>query len=277
MRGDGLACTTVGAHDADAAEVWFLHGILGSGRNWRSFARQLVERRPGWRAVLVDLRNHGDSHGQPPPHTLEACADDLGALAGARGSGPRVLVGHSFGGKVALTYAARGPHGLHDAWVVDAIPGPAVVSPGRDPDDTDVMRVLEAVAAMPLPIASHDALRDALVAQGFSSDLAGWMTTNLRREGDGFVWRFALDAVQAMIADYAARDLWPLVGRGPVRMHLVRAGRSGRWTSSDDARLEALQRQDLADVVRIEAAGHWVHVDAPEALLAAIAPTLTAA
>ena len=37
----------------------FLHGILGSGSNWRSFAKRLVQDKPGWRALLIDLRKHG--------------------------------------------------------------------------------------------------------------------------------------------------------------------------------------------------------------------------
>ena len=40
----------------------FLHGILGSGANWRSFARKILEPRPHWGALLVDLRMHGQSH-----------------------------------------------------------------------------------------------------------------------------------------------------------------------------------------------------------------------
>src|SRR5690606_41911913 len=39
----------------------FLHGILGRRSNWRSFSRRWVAARPGWGAVLVDLRGHGDS------------------------------------------------------------------------------------------------------------------------------------------------------------------------------------------------------------------------
>ena len=33
----------------------FLHGILGSGANWRTVARKIVAARPQWGAVLVDL------------------------------------------------------------------------------------------------------------------------------------------------------------------------------------------------------------------------------
>ena len=45
------------------ATAFVLHGILGSRRNWRGFVRKLAPRLPDWRFVLVDLRNHGDSHG----------------------------------------------------------------------------------------------------------------------------------------------------------------------------------------------------------------------
>ena len=72
----------VGAASA-TVDVLVLHGILGSGRNLRSFAQRLAQARPELRLWLVDLRNHGDSQGAPPPHTIAACCDDLDALVRA--------------------------------------------------------------------------------------------------------------------------------------------------------------------------------------------------
>ncbi|RME20698.1 MAG: alpha/beta hydrolase, partial [Deltaproteobacteria bacterium] len=60
------ASRTVGPDDAPRS-AWVLHGILGSGNNWRAFGRRLVERAPGWKLRLVDLRNHGDTGPAPPP------------------------------------------------------------------------------------------------------------------------------------------------------------------------------------------------------------------
>src|SRR5690606_18221961 len=57
-----------------------LHGIYGAGRNWASIARRLVEERPEWGVLLVDLRLHGGSGGFPPPHSLETGAADVGML-----------------------------------------------------------------------------------------------------------------------------------------------------------------------------------------------------
>jgi len=60
----------------ESPDRWFavLHGIFGSGRNWASVARRVVRARPEWGAVLVDLREHGESVGFEPPHTLDRAA-----------------------------------------------------------------------------------------------------------------------------------------------------------------------------------------------------------
>ena len=42
----------------DGAPLLILHGLFGSGTNWRSIARQLSA---GHRVYSVDLRNHGAS------------------------------------------------------------------------------------------------------------------------------------------------------------------------------------------------------------------------
>ena len=61
---------------------WLLmtHGMFGSGGNWRSIARKVVDQRRDWGAVLVDLRQHGRSEPGEGPHTIDACAADLAAL-----------------------------------------------------------------------------------------------------------------------------------------------------------------------------------------------------
>ena len=81
-----------------------LHGIYGACRNWGSVARRLVRARPDWSVVLVDLRSHGRSP-RLSPHTLDACADDLLRLEARLVLPADAVLGHSFGGKVALVYA----------------------------------------------------------------------------------------------------------------------------------------------------------------------------
>lgn len=264
--------TVVAGGEARGDRVAFLlHGILGSGRNWRSFARRLAASAPSWSFVLVDLRNHGDSGGATAPHTLAATADDLVALAATVGR-PSVVIGHSYGGKVAASYAARHPEGLERVWVLDSR---LDALSERDALGSDVAAVIRHLERIPLPLASREDLVEALQASGFSSELAGWMTTNLRRTDAGLVWAFDLDAVREMIDDYWRTDLEPVLADPAVPLSLVRAGRSDRWPAEVVQRYERRAHPGV-ELHLLPDAGHWVHVDDPDGLHGLIAPSLTA-
>lgn len=95
-----------------------LHGILGSGQNFRSFGRKIARTYPGSTVILADLRGHGDSPsltGQEADPargpTLADCVRDVEQLVedlGVGPDGPTVVCGHSYGGKVAMgMYAKR--------------------------------------------------------------------------------------------------------------------------------------------------------------------------
>lgn len=244
--------------------VFFLHGILGSRRNWLSFARRVTERFPDVRAVLVDLRNHGESHGASPTHDLEAAARDLAELAAHLGEEPRVVIGHSYGGKVALVYARDFAAALDDVWVLDSSPG---LREGGGKGSVE--SVIAAVSTLPLPIPGRKELVDALRAKGLPDSIAQWMTTNLRPTEGGFEWRFDLPAVIEMLEDYGRQDLWPMLDAPPpeITIHFVRGERSDRWTHDDIARLEKATERGL-DLRVLPNAGHWVHTDNPDDLFA---------
>jgi pimeloyl-ACP methyl ester carboxylesterase len=228
--------------DGDDVAV-FAHGILGSKNNWKSFAKKTP-----WKCVLVDLRGHGESHGFAPPHTVEACVDDLEALNIA----PTILVGHSFGGKVMTAWAAR--RQVRDLWVIDAPFGKRTFA------GEEIGRVIEAVRSVSVPIASRKDLVETLRARGLSEPIAQWMTTNVRPDGG---WKFDLDVVTPLLASFATLDAWTLLDRISAKIHVVRGGRSDRWSDEELARLTTSN----VDEHVILNAGHWVHTDAPDDLL----------
>lgn len=253
--------------EARAHHAFVLHGILGNHTNWRSFARQLSVELPGWRFHLVDLRNHGKTGPVPGPHTLADVADDLERLARKVGV-PEVIVGHSFGGKVALEYARRRPSGLRQAWVLDATPHAMPHGPG---DDHEVGRVIGALRQVSQPLAKRPDVMNELDVLGMPLSIQKWMTTNLRRTDDGYVWTFDLDGAEQMLADYFQRDLWGPLESDDVdapAVHIVRAGRSDRWPADVVARLDGLPASAAGRAHLLPDAGHWVHVDAPAALRA---------
>lgn len=269
------------AHDVISGErpeagklAFLLHGILGSKKNWGSIARRLAQRLPTWRFVTADLRCHGESQGFAPPHTVAACAEDVAALAAHLGEEPAWLSGHSFGGKVALSYARDFAAELRTLWVLDSPPGTS--RPGGGTSEVErVMRTLREVA---LPIAGRQELVDELAARGLSEDLGRWMTTNLApRDRGGFEWTFDLDGAEALLKSYAALDLWEVLERPPtgVDVHFVRGARSNRFSPDDEHRLERLGAGQGASVHVLADAGHWVHSDNPKGLLELFFTTLT--
>jgi pimeloyl-ACP methyl ester carboxylesterase len=258
-----------------APERWMLvlHGILGSGQNFATIARRLAAACPAWGFALVDLRMHGRSMEAPPPHTLAAAAGDLAGVAAALDAPVRGVMGHSFGGKVALAYAAGAP--LDQAWVLDASPGVA------DHRPSPVAPIVEMLRAMPSRLPSRERFVELVLERGHGRAIAEWLAMNVRRapDGDGFRLRLDLDAIDALIASYAAADLWPVLeAEGPTRaFHVVVAERSRVIDAGDRARLAALAaRGDRVKVHLVEGAGHWVHAEAPDAVFALLQRALAA-
>jgi pimeloyl-ACP methyl ester carboxylesterase len=256
-----------------------LHGIYGSGANWRTFARKLVARRPDWGLVLVDLRMHGRSQDAPPPHTVSAAAEDLAALTdglAADGKPVYAVCGHSFGGKVALGYRARADDGLRQTWVLDA--SPAARPEALDDPDNTVVQVLGVLETLPEAFADRGAFVAAIEAQGFPTMLGQWLAMNLERRADTYVSRLDPAAMRALLTDYYAWDAWPAVTDGPGSLRVVLASRSTAVPRADAERLRALADADADDAIRVDTldSGHWVHIEALGPLLDRVADGLPA-
>jgi pimeloyl-ACP methyl ester carboxylesterase len=108
VNGVGLHVQTlVPTGVADPPTAVLLHGLAtDSMASWYfTMAFPLVEQ--GYRVVLMDLRGHGRSERPSLGYALDDFVDDVEALL--TGPGPYLLMGNSFGGTVAFTYAARHP------------------------------------------------------------------------------------------------------------------------------------------------------------------------
>lgn len=257
-----LHCEIIDAAEETPPHRWIyiLHGILGAGRNWAGVARRLVRARPDWGAVLVDLREHGASQGFPPPHTLDACARDLDALAKGIGRRMDAVLGHSFGGKVAMTYVSSGSRPAQ-LWVVDSTPEANLVG-------GSVGEMLARLRKLPGPFETRAAGIEALRAQGLTDPIARWIATNL--VGDraaGYRWRFDLDSIDELLDDFARQDLWGMLEAPPMGtdIHFIRAEGSGVLTGDSLARMERLAEGEQIFLHSVSG-GHWVNAENPDAL-----------
>jgi pimeloyl-ACP methyl ester carboxylesterase len=241
-----------------------LHGFLGSGRNLRSLALKWAAGDPGRRFLLPDLTGHGTSPPLPPGASLDLIAEMILETAARAGFvGPLSVAGHSLGGRVALAAARIAADRLADVALLDITPGPI------DPRRSDSRRVLDVLLQAPEEVGDRRALRGFLVERGLAPALVDWVLMNLRVEQDAgqgprYVWRLDRAAMDALHESFNGEDLWPVVEARPVPIRAVRGGRSGYLPQADVARLEAAG----CPVATLPEAGHFVHVDAPDALVA---------
>lgn len=246
-----------------------LHGIYGRGRNWTTLARQLAGIRPDWASLLVDLRLHGASPDFEPPHTVAAAAADLVVLEDETRREAAAVLGHSFGGKVALVHAAGGHDHLSQVWIIDSTPE------AREPRGS-AWRVLETVRGLPAAFPSRAAASEGIVAAGYSRAVAAWLASNLRFDHGRYVWRLDFEAMEALLRDFFRVDLWDVVEAPPAGtvLHFVKANDSTVLSEEGCARIEeARQRHGQVFLHRVDG-GHWLHVDNPEAILRLLATHL---
>lgn len=290
---------SAGSPKSRQKQMLLLHGIYGAGRNWASVARRLAAARPDWRIVLVDLRCHGKSPPFPPPHTLDACVRDLAHLEEHLGRPADAVLGHSFGGKVALLHARRRAKQapaetsasaklpasptprtlpqLGQTWVVDSAPGPWGHSLSRSRGMA--WQMLEALRRNPGPFASRRHATDTIRAEGFSGLVANWMATNVVEGDNGQEWHWRIDPddMEALLCDYARIDAWPAVESAPpgASVHIVKARASQVLDAPALDRIRmAGDRTGRVFLHEVEG-GHWLNIENPTALHRLLANGLT--
>lgn len=251
-----LHCERVGEGPA----VVVLHGLFGAGRNWSSVARRLAE---SYAFHLVDLRNHGRSF-HAPSMTYTDMVGDVRTLVASLGLESFVLVGHSMGGKAAMTMALTDPAGIERLVVVDIAP---VSYPDRFADMIDAMLALD-LERVSRRSEAERALEDAIPEKSVRL----FVLQNLVFEGGRARWRANL----AGLRDQMPHILGPLPVpddarfTGPVRF--VRGELSDRVTDAHTVLLETLFADYRVDTVA--GGGHWPHAEAPEAFMALFEPAL---
>jgi pimeloyl-ACP methyl ester carboxylesterase len=208
---------------------------------------------------MIDLPGHGQSPPLREDDDLTSIAASVDATVASLGlrSPPRV-VGHSLGGRVGLAWLRNKPHALSDLNLLDISPSP--IPNG----DSASGRVLEAIRRAPAEAPDRRALRTFLVDQGLSVATADWALMNVVCEASGCRWRIDREALARLHPRINQDDLWEVISGADVPVLCIRGGRS-RYVSDADA--DRLVSSGCV-VETLPDAGHDVHVDAPDAVIA---------
>nr|WP_298415564.1 alpha/beta fold hydrolase [uncultured Halomonas sp.] len=238
----------------DGVPLIVMHGLFGSADNWRSHVKQWQQKR---RVITVDLRNHGRS-----PHAEEmgyaVMAQDVIALLDKLEIERCDLLGHSMGGKVAITVARLAPERLSSLIVADIAP----VAYGHDHESVfaALRRVVEGE-----PTSRKEA--DALMAEAVETPAVRmFLATNLVRGDDDVMrLRVGLDEIEAAYEDIIAEPAGEGVYEGPTLV--LRGANSGYVSDKLLPQLKEVLPQ--AEIETLDA-GHWLHAEVPEAFRRAV-------
>ncbi len=91
----------------EGRDVVLLHGWGCDHTIWEGVQRHLTA--AGFRVTSLDFPGFGESDEPPVPWNMEDYTLWFERFLAARGIGNPTLIGHSFGGRVALVYASRNP------------------------------------------------------------------------------------------------------------------------------------------------------------------------
>ncbi len=254
----GGACTLNFEERGSGRPLVILHGLLGSLANWRGVARALADR---FRVVSLDARNHGRSP-HAAEHSYAVMAADTAAAIEDLGLGPSTIIGHSMGGKTAMTLALTRPDLVERLVVLD-------IAPREYPETEGAVDVVRALAGLDLSSVSGRGEVEARLATVVAdAGMRAFLLMNLRRDGeDSFSWRCNLEALVSCGREIAAAIQTEGAYGGPTLF--VRGSWSRYVTGSDEARIRQLF--PAADILTLPEAGHWLHVEASEALVDCIA------
>lgn len=232
-----------------------LHGLLGSLDNWHTFASKHAEHQA---VISLDMRNHGKSpHEEGMSYSLMV-SDVLDTLAQL--NIPNFdLLGHSMGGKAAMLIAAQQPELIHKLIIVDIAP---VNYPPRH------QALLQALSSINLDTLTSRKEADLQLSSEIKHPFErGFLLKNLGRSREkGFFWQCNLPEISRHYLNISA---FPEINTTYSGATLFISGTASGYVT-ETAWQAAKTMFTNAQLIPLEQAGHYPHVQKAEAFTQAV-------
>jgi pimeloyl-ACP methyl ester carboxylesterase len=260
---DGVTVAVFRSGRAEGTPLVLVHGATADHTTWRTSGPLLAGRHE---VHAIDRRGRGASGDGPPgqPYAIEREYDDLAAVVdavAAERGGPVDVVGHSYGGRVALGAALR----TANLRRIVCYEGAPPAGPGRGYQDAG-RRTVEAIEAL---VAKGD--RDEALAT-FMREIVGMPAADLAAFRTDPIWQRRAAAIGTTIRELRAETgpAASLEALGAVRQAVLQVlgGASDRPFAAATAALDARLRNGR--VVTIDGARHAAHHTHARPFVAAI-------
>ena len=252
----------------DAQPLILLHGGRDHARSWDDIAEAFAA---DHYVVAPDLRGHGESAWSPgSEYTTSQYAVDLLTLV-ERFDRPVRMICHSFGGQITFIAAGTYPGRFASIVAIEGrVPGlfeePQPMNPERFPGYVERRRSLETRQVRRYPDLESAVRRVQEMNPRLSPEQARHIAVHaVRGDGDEFIWKFDNWSRPGVRRDeFTMAEMRNFLGAIACPVLFLVGSEAGakrgmeRWA------------EGFADVrtLVVEGAGHWVHHDAPERVIA---------
>ena len=244
----------------DGDVILLVHGYGGDRNSWLFLQEPLAAK---YRVYALDLPGHGTSAKDVGDGTLGVLADAVTGVLDALGAGRAHLVGHSMGGAVALTVAARDPGRIASLTLI------APTGFGAEINAVYLRGFAEAQTRRELkPVAGQLFADEGLVTRQLVDDLLAYKRLDGVDESLHALLGTLLDGDAQRGDSAAALTAVRAAGGGAMPVTVV-------WGRVDRI-IPAAQAESVAGAVRhlIDGAGHMPHMERPAEVQAAIEETI---
>lgn len=231
--------------DQKCENIFIIHGLFGSLSNLAGVAAALQENH---RVISVDLRNHGNS-AHSPSMSYPEMANDLFELADHLNIEQFSIIGHSMGGKVAMSCALQCPQRINKIAIADIAP---VAYPDKH---SAVFAGLQAVAKEQIKSRKS---ADLILSHYLSTaEVRQFLLKSLQKSGDSYQLQFNLNAITA---NYELIRGWPATDTVFNKEVLFIKGGDSDYIQDEnqDAILHLFPK---AKAKVIAHTGHWLHAE----------------
>ena len=271
---DGLRFHLVDWGNPDKPTILFLHGVGLTARTWDLVCLGL---RQDFHCLALDQRGHGDSDWSADgDYGTEALCADVRGLVKQLELDRFLLVGHSMGGMVALSYAVAEAATLRGLVMVDSAPGERNSAPAAAPTSPPPNRVFDFMSG-PAELDSVEAFVERAMAFNPARDprlLRRSLLHNLRQLPDGrWTWKYDRGRILGRDRTKMAasrRALWDALPAVTCPTLVLRGDRSESLSDAAAAEFAAALPNGRWETVAD--AGHTIQGDNPRGLLLAAEP-----
>ncbi|QCK13393.1 alpha/beta fold hydrolase [Mangrovivirga cuniculi] len=232
-----------------------LHGLFGSSDNWMSIAKTLEDE---FHIYAIDQRNHGQS-----PHSdewnYEVMAQDISEFIDEHIGHSTAVLGHSMGGKVAMTLAMQHPEKVKKLLVAD-------IAPRHYP--VHHRQILDGLLKVDKSNPSSRKEADDVLSDYISEkSIRMFLLKNLGRGDDKKLkWKINLQVIDDNIEEVgkSQEELEPT----NVPTLFVGGEKSDYIRDEDKDLIKELFPE--SNVIQLKNAGHWLHAEQPESFTTVI-------